>query len=124
MDTEEEKKNGAHIERNQGPILEKILQHMPQLGAPSVETPLRVLEVASGTGQHASFLASQLHNIVWIPTDYDPKCIKSTDLWTAEQRDKVQPCAQLDVTTEPSSWPVAADSVDVVYNCNMIHLAP
>lgn len=125
MESEGDKKYGAHNERNQSPILEKLLFHLPELASPSSEVvPLQVLEVASGTGQHASFLSKNLHNLLWIPTDYDPGCIKSTDLWTVDVRDKVLPCALLDVTKEFSSWPVSVCSVDVIYNCNMIHLAP
>lgn len=127
MDSEGEKKFGAHNERNQEPILEKLLLHLPecqQTSSPPRGVPIKVLEVASGTGQHAAFLSQRLHNIIWTPTDYDPRCAKSTDLWTAEVRDKVMPCMHLDVTDEPSSWPVPPGSIDAIYNCNMIHLAP
>eukprot|EP00933_Yihiella_yeosuensis_P063527 TRINITY_DN6669_c3_g1_i1.p1 TRINITY_DN6669_c3_g1~~TRINITY_DN6669_c3_g1_i1.p1 ORF type:complete len:263 (-),score=35.84 TRINITY_DN6669_c3_g1_i1:88-777(-) len=125
MDAEGVKKFGDHNDRNQGPILEKLLHHLPQCAADDQNLEkLRVLEVASGTGQHASFLGRSLHNIIWCPTDYDDRCVASTDLWTEELREKVLAASKLDVTSPPSQWPVAANSVDVVYNCNMIHLAP
>eukprot|EP00929_Paragymnodinium_shiwhaense_P101134 TRINITY_DN63988_c0_g1_i1.p1 TRINITY_DN63988_c0_g1~~TRINITY_DN63988_c0_g1_i1.p1 ORF type:complete len:241 (-),score=31.55 TRINITY_DN63988_c0_g1_i1:74-796(-) len=134
MDSEPDKKYGAHNDRNQEPILEVLLKHLPDC-APiesgsaakadkADKEPVKVLEVACGTGQHSAFLVAKLANVKWHPTDYDPRCLKSTDLWTEELRNIVTPAAHLDVTSSPSTWPVPASSVDVVYNCNMIHLAP
>eukprot|EP00427_Karlodinium_veneficum_P066030 CAMPEP_0169307736 /NCGR_PEP_ID=MMETSP1017-20121227/1467_1 /TAXON_ID=342587 /ORGANISM="Karlodinium micrum, Strain CCMP2283" /LENGTH=228 /DNA_ID=CAMNT_0009401075 /DNA_START=74 /DNA_END=760 /DNA_ORIENTATION=- len=121
-----DKKFAAHNERNQLPILEKLQAYLPECASPPAEgsRPLDVLEVASGTGQHAAFLATRLHNVIWQPTDYDPVCIKSTDLWTDDLRNIVKPASVLDVTCEASSLPFPASSFDIIYNCNMIHLAP
>ncbi|CAE8635330.1 unnamed protein product, partial [Polarella glacialis] len=120
-----DKKFGAHNERNQGPILEKLLQYLPQCSAPKGgASPLQVLEVASGTGQHAAFFSGALHNVIWQPSDYDPRCLKSIDMWTSALRDNIRCAVELDVTKDSCDWPLSADSFDVIFNCNMIHLAP
>mmetsp|Transcript_35794 Transcript_35794/g.89971 ORF Transcript_35794/g.89971 Transcript_35794/m.89971 type:complete len:178 (+) Transcript_35794:336-869(+) len=113
-----DKKHGGHNERNQAPICEVLIRHLED-NRPEGR-PLRVLEVASGTGQHAAYMPSQIGGVLWQPTDFDPVCVTSTDLWTAEQRELVLPCALLDVTSHPTKWPVEAGSQDVVYNCNMV----
>jgi len=124
LDEPGEKKHAGHCDRNQGPILEKLLQYLPRCAAHDEEMPLQLLEIASGTGQHAAFMAAALHNVVWQTSDVDPVCVKSTDLWTEGLRPKVKDCLLLDVVKEPSSWPVAPASIDIILNCNMIHLAP
>ena len=80
-----------------------------------------VLEIASGTGEHATFLAQQLPVASWQPTDPDPDARASIDAWTAHlSADRVRPALVLDVTRDP--WPVA--HADLVVCINMIHIAP
>jgi hypothetical protein len=81
----------------------------------------RVLEIASGTGEHATFLARQLPVASWQPTDPDRASCASIDAWTHHlSADRVRAAIALDVTRDP--WPI--DGADVVVCINMIHIAP
>lgn len=99
--------------RNREPILE-VLARVVQGGA-------RVLEIASGSGEHAAFLAPRLHVASWQPTDPDAASVASIDAWR-EEGGPVLPAKELDVHTRP--WPVPPGSVSVVVCINMIHIAP
>ena len=65
------KRNAPAAERNRQPILAELRQLLPSAGT--------VLEIASGTGQHAAFFAQQLPNIVWQPSDVDASALLSID---------------------------------------------
>lgn len=102
-------------DRNREAILHVLERVVPQ-GA-------RVLEIASGSGQHAAFLASRLPITSIQPTDADPSARESIDAWKAEGGDatsKMLSAASFDVTKKP--WP--AFEADVVLCINMIHIAP
>ena len=51
------------VARNRGPILTILQRVLPQAGM--------VLEIASGTGEHAVHFASALPHLTWLPTDCD-----------------------------------------------------
>ncbi|MGM0576832.1 MAG: DUF938 domain-containing protein [Myxococcota bacterium] len=100
-------------ERNKGPILEVLRRWIPR-GA-------RVLEVASGTGQHAVHFAAALAGVTWQPSEPEPDLRRSIEAWTSHEGvPGVLPPIDLDVRRSP--WPV--DEVDVVFNANMIHISP
>jgi hypothetical protein len=81
----------------------------------------RVLEIASGSGEHAVYLSQRLPVASWQPTDPDAASRASIDAWAAhEGADRVRPALALDVTQQP--WPV--EHADVVLCINMIHIAP
>jgi len=80
-----------------------------------------VLEIASGTGEHATWIAPQLPVITWQPSDADPQMRASIEAWTAERAAvNVLPPIVLDVCTEV--WPL--DEAAAVFCANMIHIAP
>ena len=98
--------------RNREPILRVLRDCLP----PSV----RVLEIASGTGEHAVWFCSALPRLTWQPTDQDPEALRSIAAW----RDRmdlpnVLPPLPLDAAAE--TWPVA--QADVVVAINMVHIA-
>lgn len=53
-------------ENNKRPILSVLNRYLGQV---SLTHPAALLEVGSGTGQHAAFLAQQLPHIIWQPSD-------------------------------------------------------
>lgn len=100
-------------ERNKGPILEVLRQHLPSAGL--------VLEIASGSGQHIAHFARALPTLTWQPSDPDPEARESIRAWIAEaQLPGVLPPLDLDVRSP--SWPLAA--CDAMVCINMIHISP
>jgi len=117
MDTIDEQPVGGYrapaAERNRKPILDVLARVLPERGI--------VLEIASGTGQHVAFFAGALPRLVWQPSELDPHTFGSIAAWTEAGRlANVRPPLKLDVTED--EWPV--DSVEAIFNANMIHIAP
>lgn len=79
---------------------------------------MRVLELASGTGEHALYFAEQLE-LTWQPTDVSPDALASIDAYGSES-ERVLPAKTLDATDDP--WPV--DRADALVCINMIHISP
>jgi SAM-dependent methyltransferase len=101
--------------RNREPILD-VLRRFVREGD-------HVLEIASGTGEHATYLAQRLPVASWQPTEPDDDSRASIDAWTAHlAADRVRPAIALDVTRSDAHWP--ADRADIVVCINMIHIAP
>jgi SAM-dependent methyltransferase len=100
-------------ERNKDPILEVLRRVLPPHG--------RVLEVASGTGQHVVHFAQHLPQLEWQPSDPETQ---HRDAITARVRlcalDNVRLPLRLDVLERP--WPVG--DVSAIACINMIHIAP
>lgn len=99
--------------RNRDPILRVLRDCLP----PSA----RVLEIASGTGEHAVWFAEALVKVSWQPTDMDPDALESI----TARRDlaglpNLLPPLQLDASAE--AWPVAR--ADAIVAINMVHIAP
>lgn len=81
--------------------------------------PAFVLEVASGTGEHALWFSTALPHLTWQPTDPDPDARASIAAWREDAGPNLLPPLQLDAA---GPWPV--ESADVVLSINMIHIAP
>ena len=110
-------------ERNKTPILEALRRHLPVEG--------RLLEIASGTGQHAAWIGPRLPGWEWQPTEVNSAALPTIAAWTrALQADNVQAPCLLDVM-EPE-WPTSDETLasafqhpfDAVYCANMLHIAP
>lgn len=97
-------------ENNKGPILE-ILQQCLAAGS-------RVLEIGSGTGQHARFFAENLPNIHWQCTDM-PENLPGIDSWRVGYvGDNLPPARELDVRTP--HWDCGG--ADTVFTANSLHI--
>jgi hypothetical protein len=106
-------KSSAAALRNRGPIGEVLARVLPGSGL--------VLEIASGTGEHATAFAAAFPGVQWQPTDGDPELVEAI----AARRElegpaNLLPPIRLDVTATP--WPIAR--ADAVVCINMIHISP
>jgi len=100
-------------ERNKEPILEVLREVLPARGL--------VLEVASGSGQHAAFFAGKLPQLVWQPSDADAAALGSIAGYREEAGlSNMNPPIALDASGAP--WPI--ERADAVVSINMIHIAP
>lgn len=101
-------------ERNKGPIVEQLQRLLPKQG--------RLLEIASGTGQHALHGAAALPGWHWQPSDADAAALGSITAWRQQAGlANLAPPLHLDVLSQP--WPVT-DQFDAVFCANMLHIAP
>jgi hypothetical protein len=99
--------------RNREPILEVLRRVLPADGL--------VLEISSGTGEHATFFAPNLPGLTWQPSDPDPAARASIAAWTAMTAAS-NVLAPLDIDARAPVWPVA--KADAIVCINMIHIAP
>jgi SAM-dependent methyltransferase len=107
----DERRNAPAALRNRVPILDVLRGVLPAAGT--------VLEIASGTGQHAAFFAGALPDLTFQPSDPDPEARASIAAWCA-CLPNVRPPLALDVTAP--RWGIAR--ADAVLCINMIHIAP
>jgi SAM-dependent methyltransferase len=100
-------------ERNRDAILAVLTRVLPESGV--------VLEIASGTGQHAVHCAAALPRVVWQPSDPDAASRDSIAAWRAHAGlANVDPPLALDVMNE--DWGI--DAADALVCINMIHISP
>ena len=99
-------------ERNKAPILDVLRRVLPRSG--------RVLEIASGSGQHVIHFASALPEITFLPSDPSGEARASIAEWLAETKPpNVEAPRAIDVTAP--GW---EEPVDAMLCINMIHIAP
>ena len=108
----------AAVDRSKESILAALKPLLEPLPSGSL-----VLEVASGTGQHAAWFAAGLPNVIWQPTEQDGSSAPSIKAWT-EDLPNVRPPAVLDAAAAPEDWPVTAGSCAAVYCANVSHISP
>jgi hypothetical protein len=100
-------------ERNRGPILELLRRVLPPAGT--------VLEIASGTGEHAAFFGRHLPHLIWQPTDLDAAARASIVAWAADAG-VTNVAAPLALDASQPNWPI--DRADAVIAVNMVHISP
>lgn len=99
--------------RNRGPILDVLRTVLPTAG--------RVLEIASGSGEHVAWFARHLSALDWQPSDPSPAARASIAAWTrAEGLANV--CPPLDLDAHVTPWPLAG--VDAIVAINLVHISP
>ncbi|HEY9828009.1 MAG TPA: DUF938 domain-containing protein [Stenomitos sp.] len=115
------------VARNREPIFQVLQRILPQQGI--------VLEIASGTGEHAVYVAPRLSGGYWLPSDPSPEALESIQAWRqAEPSDQVLPPMALDVS-QPQ-WPdrvcehiaelpsLLQESVQAIVAINLLHISP
>jgi SAM-dependent methyltransferase len=107
------KRHAPSAERNREPLLPVLREVLPARGT--------VLEVASGTGQHAVFFARAFPELEWRPTDLEPENLESIEAW---RMDEGTPNLRSPLLLDASAptWPV--ESADALVCINMVHISP
>ncbi len=111
MSAEDRRRSAPAAQRNREPILTVLRDALPDSGT--------VLEVASGTGEHASFFAHELPGLAWQPSDPSPEMRESIAAWCTGLPNVMAPL-ELDASAE--EWPVAR--AEAMVCINMVHISP
>jgi cyclopropane fatty-acyl-phospholipid synthase-like methyltransferase len=97
-------------ERNKGPILEVLRQELAR--------STQVLEIGSGTGQHAVYFAAALPQLAWQPSELPENLAPLAERIRLEGGANLRAPLALDVRADP--WAVAP--VDAVFSANTLHI--
>jgi hypothetical protein len=99
--------------RNREPIAGVLAEWLPESGV--------VLEIASGTGEHAAFFAERFPALDWQPSDIHPAALSSIAAWR-EAAGLVNLLPPLTLDAASPGWPI--DRADAVLSINMVHISP
>lgn len=97
--------------RNREAIAAELAALLPQRGT--------VLEVASGSGEHAAYFAERFPGLTFVPSDPDAAARESIASWCAGLANVAPPLA---IDAAAGNWPIAA--ADAVLCINMVHISP
>jgi hypothetical protein len=106
------KRQAPAAARNVVPIGDVLERWLPASGL--------VLEIASGTGEHALAFARRFPHVDWQPSDPDPEALASIAAWQREGPSNLRPPVELDVCA--ANWQV--QTADAIICINMVHIAP
>jgi len=112
VDEEEEMTFSPAADRNKTPILEVLTRVLPG--------PAAVLEIASGSGQHAEHFAAARPDWDWQPTEADATALASIASRTSALAN-VRPPLMLDVLAP--RWSDSLGHFDGLYCANMLHIS-
>lgn len=109
----EDQKHAPATMRNRDAIVEVLGGVLPDEGT--------ILEVASGTGEHAVYFGQKFPNLTFQPSDPDPECCRSIAAWRKRaEAQNVLPPIQLDALAD--KWSI--DQPAAILCINMIHISP
>lgn len=114
----EQRLSSPAARRNREPLLAVLKRLLP----PRAE----VLEIASGSGEHALCFARALPECRFTPSDPSPRAIASIGAWRDlhVEAGAHNLAAPLTLDVSNTSWPLAPASLDAILCFNMIHIAP
>lgn len=113
MTQDDSRQYAPATQRNREPILAVLREILPKQGL--------VLEVASGSGEHAVHFAAAFANLTFQPSDPDPAALASIDAWGRESAlPNLRPAIRLDATA--SRWPIT--EAGAILCINMVHISP
>jgi SAM-dependent methyltransferase len=107
------RRSAPAAQRNREPIAQVLTEWLPPSGL--------VLEIASGTGEHAVYFADRFPALEWQPSDLHPDALESIEAWrSAAALPNVR--APLVIDAASPDWPI--ESADAVLSINMVHISP
>jgi len=107
------KRESPAAQRNRAPIAEVLAEELPERGV--------VLEIASGTGEHAVHFSRALPDLTWQPSDPSPAALASIAAWR-EAQGSPNLLAPVELGAASKDWPLS--SADAMVCINMVHISP
>jgi hypothetical protein len=108
-----EKRHAPATQRNREPIAEVLARELPPQGC--------VLEIASGTGEHAVFFAARFSALEWQPSDPDEQALASIAAYRRDyEGENLSPPLLLDAAA-PADWPIKEAAA--ILCINMVHIS-
>ena len=105
-----------HAERNADAIGDVLETHLPKSGV--------LLEIASGTGQHAVTFGARFPGLTWLTSDPWPTSRESTNGWIIHTGlANVKSPLDLDVT-QPQWEDAVPRPIAAIYASNLLHITP
>ena len=111
--TGDERRSAPHVARNADAIADVLSGILPDHGT--------VLEIASGSGEHALHFARAFPHLIWQPSDPDPAALASISAWRAAEG-VPNLLAPLRLDASEAEWPLA--QADAILCINMVHISP
>jgi len=113
------KKIAPAVARNRDPILKVLKECMPPEGT--------ILEIASGSGEHAQYFTEALAPCCWLPSDPDQSSLDSIRAWWWDkQLNNILPAVKID--SRDALWEVEKNpptpAIEAMVCINMIHISP
>ena len=99
--------------RNREPIAHVLAEWLPATGL--------VLEIASGSGEHALFFAERFPSLEWQPSDVHPDALASISAWR-DTAGLPNLRAPMTIDAAAADWPI--ERADAVLSINMVHISP
>ena len=114
MNNPDQRRFAPACERNQGPILAALQPHLTQVK--------QVLEIASGTGQHAAFFSAALPQISWQPSDL-ASAESTINAWrTWSNSANLLPFVELDLLRPETQTQLP--KIELIFAANLLHISP
>nr|WP_183933903.1 DUF938 domain-containing protein [Sphingomicrobium lutaoense] len=107
-----DKREAPAAARNVGFIGDVLEDWLPEKGL--------VLELSSGTGEHALAFSRRFPALDWQPSDVDPAALRSIAAWRAEGPENLLPPIEIDASKR--DWGI--DHADAILSVNMAHISP
>lgn len=104
-------------ERNRDVLMDVFLAHIPKAGT--------LVEVASGTGEHAAHIAPNMKPLLWQPSDIAPEKLASIDAWARiSKAENILPAKCINMLEDSFTDLALPAPLTAITAINLIHIAP
>src|SRR5262245_24518089 len=99
--------------RNRDPVLRVLREVLPAEG--------RVLEIASGSGEHVAHFAKHLPGLRWQPSEFDETSRRSVCAWIAHES-LSNVATPIGIDASATDWGIEDQRFDAILSMNMVHI--